>query len=221
MSHHHAGRGIVRALVFASVLVSAAKAHSIWLERGPGGIVARFGEIEEGQRDTLKAGQGWDSVRTSCGTGGVAPSTKLAIDGVMLGGACSAPSVVHDRMPVHGEGKDAGRAVFAARYAPDSGLAVAIDSSLGLDLVPVPAVEGAVRVLRAGKPVAGHKVAAHGPAKASLELVADADGVVRLPTDATGSWTFSAWSEEARSGTHRGSKYAKIWHVATITLERR
>lgn len=221
MYHIHAGRGIVRALVFSCILADAAAAHSVWLERAGDGIVARFGEIEEGRRDTLEPKQAWELARSSCGTGGPAPSTKLETDRVVFGGTCSSPLFVHADMPVHGKGKDAGHAVFAARFAADSGVAVAVDSSLGLDLVPVPDSVGAVRVLRAGKSVAGHKVSALGPARTTLELVADADGIVRLAPDATGSWTLSAYVEEKSSGTHKGSKYAKIWHVATITLQRR
>lgn len=221
MVHIHAGRGIVRTLVVASFLAGSVSAHSIWLERAPEGIVARFGEIEEGQRDTLKPKQSWDLARTACASTGSAPVAKVGVDRVSLEGSCSSPLFVHGEMPVHGKGKDAGRAVFSARFAPDSGLAVRPDSTLGLDLVPVSGAPGAVRVLRAGKPVAGHKVSALGPEKATVELVADTDGLVRLPAGVSGSWTLSSYVEEARSGTHGGAKFVKVWHVATITLERR
>lgn len=221
MVHIHAGRGTVRALVVASFLAASVSAHSIWLERAPEGVVARFGEIEEGERDTLKPKQAWDLARATCGIGGLELVAVVEADRVVLDGSCLAPRLVHGDMPVHGKGKDAGRAIFAARFAPDSGLAVAIDSTLGLDLVPVKGAVGAVRVLRSGKPVAGHKVFALGPGKAKLELVADAEGIVRLAMDAKGTWTFSSYVEEARSGVHKGVAFAKIWHVATITLERR
>lgn len=221
MVHFHAGRGTVRALAVASFLAASVSAHSIWLERAPEGLAARFGEIEEGERDTLKPSQTWDLARASCGIGGVAPVAVVETDRVVLQGSCVAPQLVHGDMPVHGKGKDAGRAIFSARFAPDSGLSLAMDPVLGLDLVPVAGSPGSVRVLREGKPVAGHKVSAIGPSMASLELVSDSDGIVRLTPEAAGSWTFSSYLEEKRSGTHKGSKFAKIWHVATITLERR
>lgn len=215
------GSGIARALVVASFLAGSASAHSVWLERAPEGIFARFGEIEEGQRDTLKPGQSWNLARTSCGSDGPAPLARVGEDRVSLEGTCASPLVVHGGMPVHGKGKDAGRAIFAARFAPDSGLSLRVDSTLGLDLVPVAGVPGAVRVLRIGKPLAGHKVSILGPGKPTVEAVADADGIVRVPAGVAGGWTISSYVEEARSGVHGGAKFAKIWHVATITLERR
>lgn len=221
MASIHAGRGIGRALVVASFLAASVSAHSVWLERAPEGVVARFGEIEEGERDTLKSKQAWDLARATCPSGGAAPVARLESDRVVLEGACNAPLLVHADMPVHGKGKEAGRAIFSARFAPDSGVSLTMDPALGLDLVPVSRAAGAVRVLREGKPLAGHKVSAIGPSKASLELVADSEGIVRLAPESTGSWTLSSYVEEKRSGTHKGSKFVKIWHVATITLERR
>lgn len=204
-----------------ALAVSVASSHAIWIERHGDGYAARFGEIQEGVADTLRADQGWERVRLSCASGGAAPTGERAFDRLEISGGCASPLLVHDGMAVHGAGSEAGRGVFVARYASESGPPTPVLPALGLDLLPIAGSGSRARLLRRGEPVPGGAATAHGPSGVAVDLVADSTGVVALPEGASGTWILSAWIESAEAGAHRGAAFAKVWYVATLAMEAR
>lgn len=217
MSCVSAGPTLIRSGVLLLSLAVWSGAHSIWIESAPEGLRACFGEAEEGERDTLKPTQNFDKLEVWSADGSAIPPVVKA-DHVALGSPAGGVLAIHRSMPVHGKGKDAGRAVFLARHASGSGLGWKI-STEPLDIVPSVEGKGEALVLRDGKPSAGQKVSLLGPDGKGAEAVADARGKVVLPA-VPGRWLVSGWIEVAGKGSHLGKAYAKTWHVATLAWER-
>jgi hypothetical protein len=199
-------------------LVAASGAHSIWIESTPGGLRAYFGEAEAGERDTLRPAQNFDRLE-AWNSDGSRIATKVGTDHVDLGRPENTVLAIHRSMPVHGEGKDAGRAVFLARHAGGDAQVVPKPSNEVLDILPASEGPGVALVLRDGKPAPGQKVSLLGPGGRSTETQADSLGRIGLPAE-KGRWLLSAWVEVAGKGRHLGKDYARTWHVATLAWER-
>lgn len=209
-----------RAVLLQMALALGVQAHSIWIEPVVGGYRGFFGEIEEGKADTLKPEQGFDKAQ-AWGQDGKPLAVALSVAHLELTTGQKGVAVFQDRMPVHGEGAEAGRGIFLARFLRDSTWVPKEAVVRELDLRPVEGDRWAVELTRAGKPLADHEVSARSPEGKETALRTDAKGRIVLPSRGAGVWQLSSWIEVAGKGTHLGKTYGKTWHVASLGLERR
>lgn len=209
-----------KAMLLQLALALGVQAHSIWIEADSSGYRAYFGEIEEGKADTLEPAQGWSGVQ-AWGLDGKPLAVAVAATRLDLATAQRGMALFQDRMPVHGEGAEAGRGIFLARFLRDSVQLPKEAAARELDLRPVAQDRWTVELMRAGKPLPGHEIAVRSPDGKSVTLRTDAQGRAALPSRASGIWQLSSWIEVAGEGSHLGKAFAKTWHVASLGLERR
>lgn len=203
-------------LAVLTLSATAASAHSIWLEKAPNGFQAFFGEVESGERDSLKPELRFGSATVQDRTG---KPVAFVLEGVRLSIPTTSTGIRlrHDAMPVHGEGPEAGRAVFTASALAKG--ATTPDSAWRREPLELRGDSAGVRILLRGAPAPGHEASLLSPDGKSNEVRADESGLIALP--GPGRWLVSAWTEEAGSGVHEGKSYARTWHVATLSLEPR
>lgn len=198
-------------LVLGSLLLAlTAQAHFVWLERGPQGVAAFFGEYAENVRET-----------ESGYLKGIVQVTAVDEKG-------QAVSVVRETGALRLADAPAGDLRLTAHFRPEKGetlvrysarLGVAQPSAaLDLELVPVAGERGAFAVLFKGAPQPEAEVTLFSEEGWSRKFKADGAGRVAVLTPWPGQYVLETAHTEDAAGVFEGRSHQKVRHVATLTF---
>ncbi|HMP84194.1 MAG TPA: hypothetical protein PKA41_15965 [Verrucomicrobiota bacterium] len=203
-------------LIVLSVVTSATQlfAHSVWIEpMEEGQLVIRFaepsGNLERspGYLDSLSVPMSFILVTNTPVSVDV---SKRKNHFLMEGASPTNFAFAETSFTVRAKRKPN----FYARWQPD-GLSAATPM-LTLDLVPT-GRPGEARAYFRGQPLGGIKATLHTPNGDELELVADADGIIRFKTPDSGQYMLTlAHHREPLIGFHGGVPYEQNSHNCSL-----
>ncbi|MGV3770843.1 MAG: DUF4198 domain-containing protein [Sphingobium phenoxybenzoativorans] len=194
----------------------AAQAHEVWVERDGTGP-ARIYLGEPGEALPEGGDPEFEKLKT--------PRLVLASQAAQVRKAgyieVAAPAgdvrVIDDNVfdPWGEDGKKEGVIYYARAGRAEKATA------MPLEIAPTAAHADSFLLLRDGKAVPGAKLTVITPDKWSKSFVTDAQGQVTLPLKEKGRYILSATQEEKGDLALRGQKVATLYHIATLTFDRR
>lgn len=203
-------------LVFALPMILSAQAfaHALWVQsQRSGGYAVYYGEVDENQGDSLV---GWQSQHLEIwNLGGEQAKARLFSTHLDLQTSASEMRLTYRNSPVHGEGADAGRALFFARVAVD-GKSTKDTLQLPLDLRLD--AQGNATLHQSGKPLANWEYSCRSGTDKAVEAKTDGQGRLTLPAAKGNDIVCATWIEKAESGNWLGKPYQKVWYVTTLTI---
>lgn len=207
-------RRILLVCALPMILSAQALAHALWAQtRLPDGYLVYYGEVDENAGDTLK---GWQNQDLEIWSAEKLPiSTRVLATHVEVKTSASELRFAYRNAPVHGEGAEAGRAVFFARVVPMG--AVTRDTvQLPLDLRTN--AQGQAVLLKQGKPLADWDYSCRAGNAKATEAKTDSRGHLQLPVSAGNETVCAAWIEMDQGGVWQGKPYRKTWYVVALTI---
>lgn len=196
------------------ILSAQASAHALWAQtRLPDGFAVFYGEVDENAGDSLEGWQNQDlEVWTS---NNESFTTRLLATHVEVKTSASELRFAYRNAPVHGEGAEAGRAVFFARVAP-MGVVTRDTMQLPLDLRND--LQGNTVLFQQGKPLADWDYSCRAGNAQATEAKTDSRGHLQLPASAGNETVCAAWIEMDHGGVWQGRTYSKTWYVVALTI---
>lgn len=202
-----------------SFSITAASAHSVWIETVEGKLVVRFGEVgveyekSPGHLDEL-------SLPTAKDAKGGNLETEKATDHFLLKDAKpEGPVVIFTMFPVMERPATATKPASARWpqfYARWQVAGAAVEPVSTLDIVPAKEV-GKATVYFKGKPLPAIEVVQILPDGKEKYLTSDASGVVTFTAEGRGLHVLRvAGYSETSSGTHEGKGYTVISHNSSV-----
>lgn len=201
---------------FAALSVTAASAHSVWIETFEGKLVVRFGEVgteyekSPGYLDQLELPKAANSAIT----------VEKGKDLFLLKEAKpEEASVISTKFPVMEKPateKKPASARWPQFYARWHVAGAPVTPVSVLDIVPA-AEAGKATVYYKGKPLPEAELTLIKPDGKEVDLKADAEGVVKYTAEGKGLFVLSvAGYSETASGTYEGKNYTVISHNSSL-----
>lgn len=210
-------------LLTALAAITASQAHTTWIEPlDSGALVIRFGEpgydYEEspGYLDNLSLPGAWtlgpDATPVALGV------TKQSDHFRLESATIETAALGETRFPVFQRGSSpASLPHFYVRWHPVGAPAPA-SPALTFDILPTAPRPGEYRVCLRGAPLAGALVRVeHLGGGESVELTADADGIIHYTTDTPGLVLMTSNHKESLPGFAAGAAYAVTSHNTALS----
>jgi len=196
-----------------------ARAHYLWIEPTPSGLVLRFGEYQENLRESAATRLGeipGPRAQLEAATGWAPAPLERADDGFAFGTPGAAATAVESEVAVRDLTKNGLGVVKPMFYARLAASSARPQPSLTLDFVPIAA--GRVRLTLHGQPLANASVSLYDPERVVTTLTSDAAGEIAIAPDKPGLYVLDAVHVEAKPGSFGGVSYEAVRHRATLTL---
>ena len=200
--------------------VTAASAHSLWIESGDGGYKVFFGEPDQGGREKKDKFERFTKMKAWKADGSEAPLV-LREDHLFAKAERGGITAANLESPVRDSSRQGPGPVKPyqyLRFVDGLDKPSAPTSELFLDIVPAGGGALAFTVLKNGQPLADASVEVIAPNGWRHPFRADEKGRVQIEAPWPGTYWIKTELRDATPGEFGGKKYEAALHAATVTF---
>jgi hypothetical protein len=213
-------RSIFAVLPLAAALATSARAHAVWAVPAEGGYKIHYGEPGEGVLENRAKLEELGPLAIKDAAGKDVKGV-LRDDHILVTAGPGGITAVAAEAQLYGEGEEAGRPVWHARFVADPGRKLAPTKGAALEILPDGKDSVSFAVVKGGKPLAGGGVTMVAPGGWSKSFKTDSQGKLRIETPWPGLYVLEVGVEEKAPGKLKDKPYVNVYNAFTLSfLER-
>lgn len=194
-----------------------ALAHGVWIEPAAGGYKISYGEVGEGLRENKDKLVELGPIKSS-DAGGKAIKGEMKEDHIYVAAGPAGLKVAALEAPLYGEGEEAGRPFWHARFIGDAERKLEPTRGAALEILPDGKDGVSFAVFKDGKALADERVTMTAPGGWTRSFKTDTHGKLRIETPWAGLYVLEAGVEEKAPGRFKDKPHASVYNAFALSF---
>lgn len=199
------------------LLASETRSHALWIEPAEGGYKVCYGEAGEGLREKREKLAELGPIMIADADGKEIKG-ELKEDHFFVAAGPAGLKVSAKEAPLYGEGEDAGRPFWHARFVSDAGKKLDPAKGAALEILPDGKDGVSFAVIKGGSPLGDEKVTMIAPGGWSKSFKTDAQGKIRIEAPWSGLYVLEVGVEEKSPGKLKDKPYASAYNAFALSF---